>query len=294
MTRIFEKFFCRRLACFGLAFALSTLACAALAQSSAVEPALEAVPAVADVALPAVTPAEVERARQAAPHNHIVGLMRELDISDDDWRKLAPAPGRAATIWQLRIDSPWAESLAVEFDALKLSPGSSLLVYGLADGGRVRQRRVESTEGAWRSKLIPGGVIVLEWRLPSAASKPAAPRKLLHLLSNRDTAAPTPAFSPSPASSPAPAFSSSPYVDICATTETVTIDGETRERYLYERYSEISQGVLKLLITKFGTVSACSATLIDNGDGTLGSRADYLMSARHCFAGFYSDSNRRH
>ena len=236
---------------------------------------LTAVCAAGEINLPPVTPAEVERARAADPDKRLAGFVRELNAAAADWRLLPASSTATTSVWRLRINSPHAESLAVEFDGLAPPDGASLTIYQTNGGWR---RRARPGPGAWRSDFAPGFSVVLEWRLASGAPRPPPPARLWHMLSDRDRAAPRPAFSPSPSGV---AVAASGPLGTCDAEVEVARDGRRERVSAWQHYSDVSLGVVRLLIpSPRGPVFYCSASLIDNGAGV---QSAFLLSAEHCF-----------
>ena len=239
----------------------------------------------AEINLPAVTPAEVERARSANPNNQVIGLVRPLDVAADDWRRLPPTSGATTSVWRLRINSPSAEALAVGFERLDPPRGAALVIFA-ANGDQ--WQRARPGRGAWRSNLAPGSGIALEWRLASGAQRPPSPDYLWHILSRSDSTAATPASSP-----PLVTALSDPtelVLSTCDVNDTVTTDGLTEQVAIWKRFRDVSLGSVRLIYPggRFGILT-CSGSLMDNGDGTPGSRGAYLLSAAHCFEDYHAD-----
>jgi lysyl endopeptidase len=100
------------------------------------------------------------------------GALLDLDITiaDGEWTDLPDG----SRVWRIRITSPGAKSLAVEFDTFALPAGAEMFVYGQDAGDFLGAYNIENEhlEGGFVFEPFAGSEITLEIDVPAGVADP--------------------------------------------------------------------------------------------------------------------------
>lgn len=207
-----------------------------------------------------------EADKQALEGRTRIGVSRDVasglsQVSGESLHWRASGSGLAA---RLEVRSPGAAALRVAVVPLSVA-GLEVRVAG-ADrlvAGPVRAAQLEAAaraQGAWWSPVTSGDVQVLEFSVPDAAAASALRLRIdsvSHLVAD-----------PAKSAAKSSAASGSCNQDVaCVPGSSLGID-------------DVSRSVAKIVYTSRGATYACSATLVNDLDGT--TQIPYLLTAAHC------------
>ena len=215
--------------------------------------------------------AEIEAFRARTPQLHIVAIGRQLQVPATAWQSVGTG------VWRLRVESVAAARIGFVAEDMNLPTGAFLKIYGLAasSGEHILEGRGNASGNRGISAMVDGSRLVIELHTPAGSTLQPVDFPFRIPILNHALPEPGSGFQPLRQQDP----DDDPFVleDLCS------------EPQHYPRYSNQSSSVMLLTFPVIsGGRGQCTGSWIDNGPPDGSARANYLLSAWHCFTRSFS------